>query len=126
LNWIEGKGAGDEMSSDIAVALPAPVLRPFVTQYAGFRATGVPKSLHFGLPSSEVDVINSLGQPIDVAQMPNPGQAPGVFNALVTGPQNRPAIVRQGDEAFGLHVFIKPPGVRAILGSRASSWRFPW
>ena len=104
------------MNSDIAVALPVPVLRPFVTRYAGFRATGVPDSLHFGLPSSEVDLIISLGPPIDVAQMPNPGQAPGVYNALVTGLQNRPAIVRQRDEVFGLHVFVKPLGVQAILG----------
>ena len=58
------------MKTDTVVALPAPVLRPFVTRYAGFRATGVPESLHFGLPSSEVDLIISLGQAIDVAQMP--------------------------------------------------------
>jgi len=43
-------------------------------------------------------------------------QAPAVFIAILSGLKDRPAIVRQGGEAFGLHVFIKPLGVRAILG----------
>lgn len=34
----------------------------------------------------------------------------------MSGLQDGPAIVRQSGEAFGLHVFIKPLGVRAILG----------
>ena len=116
LNYLQGKGECDGMNSDTIVAFPAPVLRPFITRYAGFRANGMPEGLHFGLPSSEVDLIISLGPAIDVAQMPNPSQAPGVFSALVSGLQDGPAILRQGREAFGLHVFIKPLGVRAILG----------
>ena len=104
------------MNSDTAVALPAPILRPFVSRYAGFRATGLPETVHFGLPSSEVDLIISLGQAIDVVQMPNPSQAPGVFTAFVSGLQDGPAIVRQHSEAFVLHVYIKPLGVRTILG----------
>src|SRR3954471_24965082 len=99
------------MNSDTAVVLPAPILRPFVSRYAGFRATGVPEPVHFGLPSSEVDLIISLGRAIDVAQMPNPSQAPGVFPAPVSGLQHAPATVCQGGKASGLHVFIKPLGV---------------
>src|SRR5882672_5637035 len=48
--------------------------------------------------------------------MPNSTQQPSAFTALVTGLQDAPAIVRQGGDVFGLHVFIKPLGVRAILG----------
>src|SRR5882672_8396705 len=48
--------------------------------------------------------------------MPNSTQQPSAFTALVSGMQDAPAIVRQGGDAFGLHVFIKPLGVRAILG----------
>lgn len=102
--------------SDTAVSLPAPALRRFITQYAGFRAYGVPPGVHFGLPSSDVDLIISLGRPIDVVQMPNSKQRPSTFTALVSGLQDAPAIVRQGGEAFGLPFFIKPLGVRAILG----------
>jgi AraC-like DNA-binding protein len=71
--------------------------------------------VHFGLPPSEVDLIISLGPAIDVARIPDPRQAAGVFTALVNRLQNGPAVVRQSGEVFGLHVFIKPLGVRAIL-----------
>jgi len=101
---------------DTAVSLPVPAIRPFVSQYAGFRVSGLPPGVHCGPPSSDVDLIISLGRPIDVVQMPNSTQQPSAFNALVSGLQNAPAMVLQGSDAFGLHVFIKPLGVRAILG----------
>jgi AraC-like DNA-binding protein len=102
--------------ADTAVQLPAPVLRPFITQYAGFRVSGLPSGVHFGLPSSDVRLIISLGHPIEVVQMPNSMQRPSVLTALVSGLQEAPAVIRQDRDAFGLHVFIKPLGVRAILG----------
>ena len=102
--------------SETAVSPPAPALRPFITEYAGFRASGFPPGFHAGLPSSDVDLIISLGRPIDVVRMPNATQHPSVFAALVSGLQDAPAIVRQDGDAFGLHVYIKPLGVRAILG----------
>ena len=101
--------------SETAVSLPAPALRHLITRYAGFRASGVPPGTHYGLPSSDVDLIVSLGPPIDVVQMPTSAQRPSAFTALVSGLQDSPAVVRQGGEVFGLHVFIKPLGVRAIL-----------
>ncbi len=76
----------------------------------------MPAGLHFGLPSSEVDLIISLGPAIDVVQMPNSRQPPAFFTAFVTGLQDAPAVIRQGGETFGLHVFIKPLGVNAVLG----------
>jgi AraC-like DNA-binding protein len=103
-------------TSETAVSLPAPVLRPFIRQYAGFLACGVTPGIHHGLPSSDVHLIISLGRPIDVLTMPNSRQLPTTFTAFVSGLQDAPAIVRQYGEVFGLHVFIKPLGVRAILG----------
>ena len=91
-------------------------MRPFITQYAGFRVSGLPCGVHFGLPSSDVHLIISLGDPIEVVQMPNSMQRPSALTALVSGLQNAPALVRQNRYVFGLHVFIKPLGVRAILG----------
>ncbi|MGH9722448.1 MAG: helix-turn-helix domain-containing protein [Bryobacteraceae bacterium] len=102
--------------SETAVSLPAPALRPFIAQYAGFRVSGLPPGAHSGLPSSDADLIISLGRPIEVVQMPNSTQRPSAFTALVSGLQDAPAIVRQTSDAFGLHVFIRPLGVRAILG----------
>jgi len=101
--------------SESAVSLPAPQLRPFITRYAGFRHSGLPPGVHIGHPSTEVDLIISLGPRFDVLQMPNSTQGPASFAALVSGMQDAPALVRQGSEVFGIHVFIKPLGVRALL-----------
>jgi len=103
-------------SSNSAVSLPAPALRPFITQYAGSRACGVPPGTHVGLPSRHVYLIISLGQPIDVIQMPNATQRPATFSAFVSGLQDIPAIVRQGGDIHILHLFLTPLGVRGILG----------
>jgi hypothetical protein len=107
--------SADSVSSS-ALSLPATPLRPFITRYAGFRHGGLPPGIHIGHPSTEVDLIISLGAPFDVLQMPNSTQRPSSFAALVSGMQDAPALVRQGSEVFGIHVFIKPLGVRAILG----------
>lgn len=101
---------------DTAVDFPTRALRPFINQYAGFRVSGQPPSLHFGLPSSSVNLIISLSGPIDLIQMPNSVQRPSPLTALVSGLHDVPAVVRQSSDTFGLHVFIRPLGVRAILG----------
>ncbi len=98
--------------SDTAVSLPGLALRPFISHYAGFRMSGLPPGVHFGLPSTAVDLIISLAGPIDVVQMPNAKQPPSAFTALVNGLQDAPAILRLGRDVFGLHIFIKPQGVR--------------
>lgn len=98
-----------------AVRLPAPALRPFISHYAGFHATGVSPGTHAGLPSRHVHLILSLAGPIEVLQTPGAG-APGAFAALVGGLQDSPAMVRQGGDMDGLHLFLKPSGVLALLG----------
>jgi len=48
--------------------------------------------------------------------MPNSWQPPAAFGALVCGLQDTPATVRHCGDLHGLHVFMTPPGARAILG----------
>jgi AraC-like DNA-binding protein len=103
--------------ADTDVRPPALALRPFIRRYAGFRVSGLSPGLHFGLPSTDVDLIISLDRPIEVVQMPNSIQRPSALTALVSGLQDAPAIIRQDRNAFGLHIFIKPLGVQAILGA---------
>jgi AraC-like DNA-binding protein len=102
--------------ADTAVRLPERALRPFITRYAGYRVSGLPSGVHCGLPSSDVHLIISLGHPIQVVQMPNSTQRPSALTALVSGLQDAPAVLLQDHSAFGLHVFIKPLAVRALLG----------
>src|SRR5215471_1108354 len=105
-----------ELSSGAVVALPAPALRPFIARYAGYQVSGVPPGVHFGLPSTEVDLIISLERPVDVMKTPNSKQQPSSFRMLVNGLQESPAMVGLGGDECGLHVFIKPLGVRGVLG----------
>src|SRR5204862_3280378 len=91
-------------------------LRPFISHYAGFRAYDVPPGTHAGLPSRHVDLIISLAGPIEVMRMPSAAQAPDAFAALVSGLQDAPAFVRQRGDLEGIHCFLKPHGVHAILG----------
>jgi AraC-like DNA-binding protein len=102
--------------ADTAVRLPSPGLSPFISRYAGYRVSELPSGVHVGLPSSGIDLFISLGHPIEVVKMPGSIQRPSVLTAFVSGLRDGPAIVRQDCNAFGLHVFIKPLGVRAILG----------
>jgi AraC-like DNA-binding protein len=102
-------------SSDQAVSLPAPVLRPYIAHYAGFSASGLAPGTHAGLPSRHCHLIIGLAGRIDVIQMPNATQRPAAFPALVSGLQDVPAIVRHDGHLHGLHVFLKPLGVRSIF-----------
>jgi len=108
------------LDSVYEVCLPAPGLRTFISHYAGFCAHGLPPGTHAGLPSRHAHLIIGLGEPIDVLQMPNPTQRAGRFTAIVCGLQDAPATVRRGSSFEGLHVFLTPFGVRAILGVSAA------
>jgi AraC-like DNA-binding protein len=104
------------LDSAYEVCLPAPVLRPFISHYAGSCASGLAPGTHTGLPSRHAHLIISLGAPIDVLQMPNATQRAERFTALVSGLQDAPATVRRATSWEGIHVFLSPFGVRAILG----------
>lgn len=99
-----------------AVGLPTPVLRVFVSRYAGFCASDLTPTTHAGLPSRHVHLFISLGAPIEILQMPNSSQRPGRFTAFVCGLQDAPALVRRGSRVELLHVFLEPIGTRVLLG----------
>ncbi|HEY2979735.1 MAG TPA: AraC family transcriptional regulator [Anaerolineales bacterium] len=103
--------------SEQAVRLPTQALRPFIARYAGYCAQGLPPGTHAGLPSRHVHLIIGLGSPIDIIRMPSETQKPGAFAAFVSGLQDAPATVRHDGNLRGLHVFLTPLGVRAILGA---------
>jgi AraC-like DNA-binding protein len=105
---------------DRAVSPPAPALRPFIARYAGACANGLPPGTHAGLPSRHVDLIISLGRPIEIIRLPgaahSPAQSAAAFTAPVGGLKDAPVIVRRDGNLHLLHLFLTPLGVRAILG----------
>jgi AraC-like DNA-binding protein len=103
--------------SDHAVSLPAPLLRPFISHYAGYFADGVAPGMHAGLPSRHAHIFISLDQPIEIVRMPRPSARAGAFASFVTGLQDAPALVRNASTLHHLHVLLTPFGVRALLGA---------
>jgi AraC-like DNA-binding protein len=106
--------------SENAVSAAALPLRPFITKYAGFYAQGIPPGTHQGLPSRHVDLIISLGRPIDIIRMPSAAQPAARLTAFVSGLQDAPATMQHDGNLHGLHIFLTPLGVRAILGVSSS------
>jgi AraC-like DNA-binding protein len=104
-------------SSDHAVSLPARVLRPYIAHYAGYYANGLAPGTHAGLPSRHVHIFISLDQPIDIVRMPRPSERAAAFMCFVNGLQDAPAVVRNASSVHGMHVFLTPFGVRALLGA---------
>jgi AraC-like DNA-binding protein len=104
-------------SSDHAVSLPAPVLRPYIAHYSGYYANGLAPGTHPGLPSRYVHIIISLDKPIDIVRMPRPPAGAAAFMSFVSGLQDAPAVVRNGSSVHGMHVFLTPFGVRSLLGA---------
>ncbi|HUB27098.1 MAG TPA: hypothetical protein VL992_16855, partial [Tepidisphaeraceae bacterium] len=107
-------------SSDQAVSIPAPALRPYITRYEGYYANGLTPGFHAGLPSRYVHIFISLDEPIDIVRMPRPSARAAAFTSFVSGLQDTPAIVRNGNSVHGMHVFLTPFGVPALLGASAA------
>lgn len=102
---------------DVHVARQAaPVLRPFVAGYTGYRQRGVPPVRHRGLPSPWMTVILTLDDPLHVLAHPDPAQAGAMFDALIGGLHTRPALIAHGGRQSGIQVDLHPLGARALLG----------
>ena len=100
---------------DRVTAQPALALRPYVSHYAGADMRIPTPWQHAGLPSRYIDLIVSLGEPIDIVRMPGP-QPPGAYSSFVAGLQHAPALVTMGHHVNCLHVFLKPSAARSLFG----------
>jgi AraC-like DNA-binding protein len=105
--------------SESALGRPAPPLRPFVDRYVGYRQEGFAPGVHRGLPSRHLTFIVSLGEPVDIAGMPDAAQRPGSFQAFVGGLHAAPATIRHDGTQFGVSIDLTPLGARALLGMPA-------
>jgi AraC-like DNA-binding protein len=98
---------------------PAPVLRPYVNQYLGYRQVGFPPGLHRGLPSKFLTFIVSIGDPIDVVVQTDPTQAPGRYGFVLGGLQATPAMIAHEGNQEGVSIELTPLGSRGLLGMPA-------
>ncbi|WP_328547420.1 DUF6597 domain-containing transcriptional factor [Streptomyces platensis] len=95
---------------------PTPPLRPYVSDYAGYRQAGLPPGRHRGLPSPRLTLIFTLDEPLTLAGHPDPGQAPGTYDTLIGGLHTRPALIDHQGRQSGIQIGLHPLGARALLG----------
>jgi AraC-like DNA-binding protein len=99
---------------------PAPALRPYVSQYIGYRMFGHPPALHRGLPSPNMALIFSIGSVIDVVSQTSPKQAPRRYQAVAAGLHDTPALIAHDGNQEGVAVMVSPIGSRALFGLPAA------
>ncbi|MCA2214753.1 AraC family transcriptional regulator [Jidongwangia harbinensis] len=97
-------------------ARPAPALRRYVAYYSGYRQRGLPPAVHRGLPSPYLTLILTLDEPLVVTAHPDPGQAPGRYDALLGGLHLTPALITHDGRQSGVQVAVHPLGCRALFG----------
>jgi hypothetical protein len=100
-------------------AKPAPALRPYLAFYSGYRQSGMPATVHRGLPSPYLTLILTLDDPLVILEHPDGRQAPGRYDALVGGLHLRPALIENGAVQSGVQVTVLPLGCRALFGMPA-------
>jgi AraC-like DNA-binding protein len=98
---------------DTAQRLPSSRLCPYVARYGGFRAESTPPRTR-GLPSRHVTLMIGLGTSFQVV-------GAGSFQSFIGGLHDGPAIIEGGGRIEGLHVVLKPLGIRALLGVPAAA-----
>jgi AraC-like DNA-binding protein len=104
------------MNSHFETGLPAPILRRFISHYAGARVRGLTPGVNRTLPSRHAHLIISLEAPINVRQISTEAP-PARFSALVSGLHEGFAMVERRCSWEGLHVFFRPLGLQAVLGA---------
>ena len=112
------------MSDPIAqrvVGVPAPRLRAYVTSYDGYRYEGFSAGVHMGLPSRDLTFLISLGDPVDVGDLPDPTAPRQRLTALVGGLHTTPAAVHHDGNQYGIQLALTPRGARALLGLPAAA-----
>jgi AraC-like DNA-binding protein len=114
-------GQTEGMVTELARAGAAsPALQGVVDGYNGYRLTGYPPGTHQGLPSGTLTLVISLHDPVDLARMPNPHQAPSRYSALVGGLHQLPVVISHPGVQYGIHTNLHPLAARALFGLPAS------
>ena len=110
-----------EPITDAALAKPAPVLRPMVDQYVGYRYEGFSPGLHRGLPSRQLTFIISLGEPVEMLALPGTHQGPTAMTSFVGGLAAGPAMIQHDGSQFGIEIELTPLGARSFFGMPAAA-----
>ncbi|WP_280255810.1 helix-turn-helix domain-containing protein [Nocardia wallacei] len=103
--------------SEGAGGLPDPRLRAFVRGYEGYLLRGFEAGTHVGMPGTDLTVIITIDEPIDISVSPEPGQGPGSWEAIASGLTVRPCTIAHNGFQHGIQLSVTPLGARALLGA---------
>jgi AraC-like DNA-binding protein len=92
-----------------------------VRSYDGYRLTGFPAGEHLGLPSPDLTVVLTIGDPLELSRPAAPGQQPGRFAALASGLTTAPVTIAHDGNQHGIQLALTPAGARALLGVPAGA-----
>lgn len=106
--------------SQSVVRAPTHALRPYVTQYVGYRLLGHPPALHRGLPSRSMTLIFSIDRTIDIVAQTDSRLPPRSYRAVLAGLHDSPALIRHDGNQEGVAIQLSPVGSRALLGLPAA------
>jgi AraC-like DNA-binding protein len=107
---------------DHAQRLPDPRLRGLVTDYHGYRLTGLPPGVHRGLPATELTAVVAFEEPLEVGWLDRP-ETSRRFWAMVSGLHTAPAAIAHTGFQCGIQLGLTPAGARALLGLPAAALR---
>jgi len=107
--------------SQTVVRAPTRALRPYVTQYVGYRLLGHPPAFHRGLPSRSMTLMFSIDRTIDVVAQTDPRLPPRSYRAVLAGLHDSPALIRHDGNQEGVSIQLSPVGSRALLGMPAAA-----
>lgn len=99
---------------------PAAEVRPWVSEYAGYRIEAAAPSTHHGVPSAHLTLLLCLEGKVELLANPDPTRPPGTFDAMVGGLHDSPALIAQGEAQTGMQLRLTWRGTRALLGLPAA------
>ena len=111
------RGMG-EPSNVYEVGVPHPRLRPYISEYTGYRIDGIRPGVHAGLPSRTLTFIVAFDDPLDVALGDGDRDT---YWAMLGGLHRRPATVRHDGRQHGVQLGITPDGCSALFGVPAAA-----
>ncbi len=89
--------------------------------YDGYRLSGFPAGAHRGLPSTDLTVVLTIGEPLELAKPAATGQQPGRFRSLASGLATAPVTIAHDGNQHGIQLALTPAGARALLGVPAGA-----
>ena len=106
--------------NEFATGLPHARLRPYVSEYSGYRIVGAEPGLHMGLPSRSLTFIVAFDEPLDVTTAID-GPHRDTYWAMLGGLHDAPAVVRHDGRQHGVQLGVTPRGAAALFGVPAGA-----